>query len=274
MADNADDEDNGMTAIWVSLAHGLAAIIAWRFCRRRWAANARPVDGDLQITEAQLRPKRSLMSAYYLWTVGGFFGVHHFYLGRFIHGLLALWSLNLCGLGFFLDAFMMPLYVRGFNANCSKFAPMDRSRRILFCRLPIICMGYLGLVAGFILYFPQVLHLTGVLDIDRLSAQTAANPYVTLGIPWTASLSDAKAAYRKESLRWHPDRNLGCGKECENKMSEITKAFELIKRKAAPPPEDRTWEAWLKNLGGDWLIVLEAASKKDDDATTRGAATR
>lgn len=56
----------------------------------------------------------------------------------------------------------------------------------------------------------------------------------------------ARAAYRNISLQWHPDKNPGsgaefyevgwilhpgfgmrCGKECEDKMSEITKAFML-----------------------------------------------
>eukprot|EP00932_Pfiesteria_piscicida_P000830 SRR837773.10811.p2 GENE.SRR837773.10811~~SRR837773.10811.p2 ORF type:complete len:160 (-),score=42.47 SRR837773.10811:2-415(-) len=133
---------------------------------------------------------------------------------------------------------------------------MDRSRRLLFCRLPLLLLLIVGGILGTILYLPRILHHAGYVDIDRLAAQTEANPYDTLGIPWSASFSDAKAAYRKESLRWHPDRNPGCGKECDNKMVEITKAFELIKRKAAPPPEDRTWQGWASGITSDWLIVL------------------
>ena len=70
-----------------------------------------------------------------------------------------------------------------------------------------------------------------------MRACSKVNPYELLGISSGASSSEAKSAYRTASLRWHPDRNPGlgpqrrllvssvrCGKECEDKMSEITKA--------------------------------------------------
>mmetsp|Transcript_106507 Transcript_106507/g.286562 ORF Transcript_106507/g.286562 Transcript_106507/m.286562 type:complete len:168 (+) Transcript_106507:398-901(+) len=158
----------------------------------------------------------------------------------------------------------MPVYVRGFNAGCADFASGDTSRRTLCCKLPLVVFSVLGLLLGTLVYGPRTLNMVGWVDIDRLQAQTEANPYDTLGIPFSATLSDAKAAYRRESLQWHPDRNVGCGKECENKMSEITKAFELVKKRKAPPPADRTWEGWLKDVGGDWLLVFETMGKDDD----------
>merc|ERR550525_231562 len=114
-----------------------------------------------------------------------------------------------------------------------------------------------ALVAGAGIFLPYGLHHLGVVDIDRIAAQTEQNPYDVLGIPRGASLAEAKTAYRKESLRWHPDRNIGCGKPCETKMSEITKAFDQIKKRRAPPPPDRTWEAWFRDVGSDWMAVLE-----------------
>lgn len=249
--------------VWRELSSSMKwIIIGWaiRAGMNRWRGTKGVVAAYevTVITIDQLQSRRSLLSSYALWAVGGLLGIHHFYLHRFIHGLLALWSLNFFGMGFFLDGMCMPAYVRRFNACCHDSAPLDRSRRTLCCRLPTMLLLIWGLSAGFIVHTPRILHFAGVLDIDRLSAQTEANPYDTLGIAYSASMADIKMGYRKASLKWHPDRNPGCGKECDNKMADIAKAFELVKRRKAPPPEDRTWDAWLRNLGSDWMMVADA----------------
>merc|ERR1712060_910414 len=130
-------------------------------------------------------------------------------------------------------------------------APADGSRRTLCCRVPLMLITLVGFLSGVVLYTPTLMHKAGIVDIDRIAAQTEENPYDILGIPQGADLATAKSAYRKESLRWHPDRNVGC-KDCERKMADITRAFDLIKRRRAPVGEEMTWEKWAEYLVSDW----------------------
>ena len=90
---------------------------------------------------------------------------------------------------------------------------------------------------------------------------------------FSCGATKAKAAYRSKSLQWHPDRNPGCqpwryapkkvfpthlkasnppllpnmlgglrcGKECDDKMSEITKAL-----------------AWLSQIRGNMPLKIES----------------
>merc|ERR1711865_1079772 len=88
-----------------------------------------------------------------------------------------------------------------------------------------------------------------------MGAQTEMNPYDVLGIQRSAALAEARTAYRKLSLKWHPDRNAGCGKECDHKMSEITKAFDLVKRRQDTSVE-KTWNSWMQEIGQDWWLVV------------------
>jgi molecular chaperone DnaJ len=63
----------------------------------------------------------------------------------------------------------------------------------------------------------------------------AKDLYGVLGIPKDASQDDVKAAYRKMSKEWHPDKHKG-DKGAEQKFKEINEAYEVLgnpeKRKA------------------------------------------
>lgn len=50
--------------------------------------------------------------------------------------------------------------------------------------------------------------------------------YEILGIPKGASESELKAAYRKQALQWHPDRNKSA--EATQKFKEINEAYEVL----------------------------------------------
>jgi DnaJ-class molecular chaperone len=50
--------------------------------------------------------------------------------------------------------------------------------------------------------------------------------YQTLGVSKNASEQEIKAAYRKQALKWHPDRNKSAG--ANEKFKEVTKAFEVL----------------------------------------------
>ena len=47
--------------------------------------------------------------------------------------------------------------------------------------------------------------------------------YETLGVSKGASDAEIKTAYRKQALKWHPDRNKSTG--ANEKFKEVTKAF-------------------------------------------------
>lgn len=52
------------------------------------------------------------------------------------------------------------------------------------------------------------------------------NYYDILGVSKNASAQEIKAAYRKQALKWHPDRNKSS--EATAKFKEVNKAFEVL----------------------------------------------
>jgi DnaJ-class molecular chaperone len=52
------------------------------------------------------------------------------------------------------------------------------------------------------------------------------NYYEILGVAKNASDQEIKAAYRRQALKWHPDRNKSAG--ANEKFKEVTKAFEVL----------------------------------------------
>lgn len=254
-----EDEEFDLQSLLIGLVHLGTIFIICRACCCG-AAPARPQPGPgggVQVNSDALQQRKRIFTSYLLW-LNPFIPAHHFYLDRPVHGLCAFWTVNFAGLGWLLDAILMPCYVRSFNnLRCAPEAPYDNSRRRLLCHLPLFMFGVLAIMLGLVVYLPVILHTLQVVDIDRIAAQTQVNPYELLGISKSATASEARAAYRSASLQWHPDRNPGCGKACEDKMSEITKAYELIKKRQAPPPPDRSWEGWMQAIVQDWKHVFE-----------------
>ena len=62
-------------------------------------------------------PRKSLATAYALLGAFGTFGVHKFYLGRPVEGLVYACTLGLCFVGTFIDFFTLPEKVKRANAR-------------------------------------------------------------------------------------------------------------------------------------------------------------
>lgn len=61
---------------------------------------------------------KSLIIAYFLWLIGGVAGLHHYYLGRDLHGFLWLCTLGgYFGFGWLRDVFHINEYVAEANED-------------------------------------------------------------------------------------------------------------------------------------------------------------
>lgn len=277
-----NDGESDTQLIVVAVVHIVViALMGWCACRcccpgrcgtKRRDADTEAEPAATEFSPDQLQPKKRLLTAYFLWLVGGYVGVHHFYLDRLTHGLAAGWTVNFLLCGWFLDALLLPYYVRDFNARrTAPGAPYDSSCRRLMCRLPALMLVALGFCVVILMFLPTLVHKLGLVDIDRLAAQTTKNPYDVLGIPYSSDMKTAKKAYHVASMQWHPDKNEPGCKECEEKMTEITKAFDLIKKRKAPAPVDYTWKQWSEDLLADWKVLADVigSQARGDDASER-----
>jgi DnaJ family protein B protein 4 len=69
--------------------------------------------------------------------------------------------------------------------------------------------------------------------------------YKILEVPKTATEEDIKKAYKKQALKWHPDRNSGNEKAGE-KFKEVAEAFEVLSDKNQREIYDQFGEEGLK----------------------------
>ncbi|MDB9496586.1 TM2 domain-containing protein [Spirulina major CS-329] len=69
-------------------------------------------------------PKSNVAIAYLLWCAGllGFCGLHRFYTGKRISGILYLLTFGLLGIGQLIDVFLIPGLVRSRNQDIERFA--------------------------------------------------------------------------------------------------------------------------------------------------------
>lgn len=188
------------------------------------------MDGE-EVSVDRLRKRKEFCTAYLLLMIG-WTGAHHFYLDRLVHGMFALWSLNFFGLGWFLDALLMPLYVRGANRGTSPVASSDSSACHLIFRLPLVLIVGLGGIYGGLFYTPSVVQAMGLIDLEVRGANTTRNPFDILQAPRGASADLAKKLYDAKVRNVKAQFADVCNEECEFELEESKRAYNYITGKA------------------------------------------
>src|ERR1700746_2200890 len=74
--------------------------------------------------------------------------------------------------------------------------------------------------------------------------------YESLSIERTASDGDIKAAFRKQAMQCHPDRNPG-DKDAEHRFKEINEAYEILKDPNKRAAYDRYGHAAFEHGSGN-----------------------
>ncbi|KAJ3216494.1 hypothetical protein HK099_005844 [Clydaea vesicula] len=72
------------------------------------------------------------------------------------------------------------------------------------------------------------------------------NYYAILGIQKDASEDEIKKAYRKQALKWHPDRNIDNKEEADKKFKELSEAYEVLSDSNKKTIYDQYGEEGLK----------------------------
>mmetsp|Transcript_27007 Transcript_27007/g.58788 ORF Transcript_27007/g.58788 Transcript_27007/m.58788 type:complete len:354 (+) Transcript_27007:208-1269(+) len=160
-----------------------------------------------------LSRRKEVLTSYMLLGFGGLLGVHHFYLERYIHGILSLYSLNFCFLGFVFDFLFLPQYVDSANRSRSRFAVSDDSKYRVCFRLPM-CMTAVFLASSLLfLGGPEALQTMGLCDVEQHAAGTVANPYDMLEVPRGCTQAQADFAYKQIKDQLGHECNKACRQE-------------------------------------------------------------
>jgi DnaJ-class molecular chaperone len=62
----------------------------------------------------------------------------------------------------------------------------------------------------------------------QFAVAAAGDFYGVLGVTRDASKRDISVAFRKLSLRWHPDKNMDAREEAERRMRELSEAYTVL----------------------------------------------
>jgi len=124
---------------------------------------------------------------------------------------------------------------------------------------------------------PLPLQLPAPPDADELPAkpviveakqQEVPEYYRLLGISIEATFDEIKKAYRKQALRWHPDKNRHRMEEATNHFQKISEAFDTLydaeRRVMYDAGKNKDPKKMKKLAGSGWSIL----SDEDDAALT------
>ena len=75
--------------------------------------------------------------------------------------------------------------------------------------------------------------------------------YAILGVPKTATADEIKKQFRKQALKYHPDRNQG-NKAAEAKFKELSEAYEVLSDSDKRSQYDRFGQYWQQNANAGY----------------------
>ena len=88
-------------------------------------------------------------------------------------------------------------------------------------------------------------HGTGTSTAKERAARLVATAADTLGVmPW-ASASEIRKAYKRQALKWHPDKNRGRESECAEVMKKINNAKAVLETHVATPSISADHKRWF-----------------------------
>lgn len=75
--------------------------------------------------------------------------------------------------------------------------------------------------------------------------------YAVLGIPKTASADEIKKQFRKQALKYHPDRNQG-NEAAEEKFKELSEAYEVLSDQDKRSQYDKFGQYWEQGVSSEY----------------------
>ncbi len=103
-----------------------------------------------EVIHAQPRPvpHKSLLVAYLLWFPLGILGIHRFYLGYTFMGVVYMFTLGYCGIGWIVDGFFMPSMVKETNSWLEYDASNPSKDHYRGCGCGEVALRYGGSCSG------------------------------------------------------------------------------------------------------------------------------
>mmetsp|Transcript_45496 Transcript_45496/g.75942 ORF Transcript_45496/g.75942 Transcript_45496/m.75942 type:complete len:254 (-) Transcript_45496:373-1134(-) len=81
----------------------------------------------------------------------------------------------------------------------------------------------------FVLFFVGVIFMKYFEDNYHITMESYAKNFDILQLDEkTTAQADVKKQYRAMSLKWHPDKNPGCGRPCQDKFTELERAHREL----------------------------------------------
>jgi len=188
-------------------------------------------EGEPEVPVELLKKRKELCTSYFLLFMTGLLGLHHFYLERFVHGVLSLWTCNFFLVGWLFDLLLLPLYVSSSNKGLSPLALSDGSTRKILTRLPVASVLLIVVVLVAFCQTPPLLQALHIVDVEMHAAGTTSNPFEILGVSCNSSAAEVDdAALRK--IKVFSLGKARCDKACKDRVSDLMKAQQFASGRA------------------------------------------